>query len=449
MSSDNRALLKQRLESGQLRLQPLTFPQRELWETSPVPVADMANHICCLIEVRGKLTHGDATGALQQVVERQEALRVSFLPGKERPLQAIRAESPANFRFRELSPSQCGPEAIGEIAREICSVPFDLVQGPLYRVELLRRTADDHVLVLAIHHAIADGWSLGVFMQELCVAYLQRLRGLTEPLPPVALSYSAWGAAERAFWQPAELEPRAAFWKSHLAGCQRMWSSFEGPESASGAHQRIVSHFPAELANAAREIARRSGATLFSTLLAAFQIAMSRWTRAEDILVGTPVANRATQAVKETMGSFAGIVPLRGRVDPERSFPATVRAVHQVSMDCFANAMPFAELARALGDPGAPGHNPIFEVRFALQNHPMPDIALPGLSAKLRMGSTGTARFHLACEITEDGGQLEVVWLFRPKLFAQAEVEELGRIFQNVLTRACRTSEVRVASLTH
>ena len=118
-------------------------------------------------------------------------------------------------------------------------------------------------------------------------------------------------------------------------------------------------------------------------------------------------------------------------------------------MDCFANAMPFAELARALGDAGAPGHNPIFEVRFALQNHPIPDIALPGLSAKLRMISTGTARFHLACEITEDGAQLEVVWLFRPKLFTQAEVEELGRIFQSVLTSACRTPEVRVAALTH
>ena len=449
MPADNRALLKQRLESGQLRLQPLTFPQRELWETSPVPVADMANHICCLIEVRGKLTPGDATGAVQQVVNRQEALRVSFLPGKERPLQAIREDSTANFRFRELSPSQGTPAAIAEIAHEILSEPFDMVQGPLYRIELLRRAVDDHVLVFAIHHAIADGWTLGVFMQELCVAYFQRLRGLTEPLPPMALSYSAWGAAERAFWQPAELEPRVAFWKSHLAGYQRLWHALEGPDTACGAHQRMVAHFPAELANAAREIARRSGATLFSTLLAAFQIAMSRWTGADDILVGTPVANRTTQAVKETMGSFAGIVPLRGRIDAERSFPATVRAVHQASMDCFANAMPFAELARALGDAGAPGHNPIFEVRFALQNHPIPDIALPGLSAKLRMISTGTARFHLACEITEDGAQLEVVWLFRPRLFAQAEVEELGGIFQNVLTRACQMPEARVEALTH
>jgi non-ribosomal peptide synthetase component F len=210
----------------------------------------------------------------------------------------------------------------------------------------------------------------------------------------------------------------------------------------------MISHFPADLANGARELARRSGTTLFSTLLAAFQVALSRWTGAEDILVGTPVANRTKQAMNETMGYFAGIVPLRSRVEPENSFSAGLRTQHQTTVDCFANAMPFAELARALGDAGAPGHNPIFEVRFALQNHPIPDVALPGISAKLRMRSTGTARFHLACEITEESERLEVVWLFRSKLFPEAEVENLGRIFQNLLAGACRSPEASIATLT-
>jgi non-ribosomal peptide synthetase component F len=121
--------------------------------------------------------------------------------------------------------------------------------------------------------------------------------------------------------------------------------------------------------------------------------------------------------------------------------------MHQTTVECFANAMPFAELARALGDRGAPGHNPVFEVRFALQNHPIPDVALPGLTAKLRMRSTGTARYHLACEITEEGEQLEIVWLFRPQLFPQAEVENLRRLFESVLAGACRTPETRLRAL--
>jgi hypothetical protein len=334
------------------------------------------------------------------------------------------------------------------------------MQGPLYRADMLRRAANDHLLVFSIHHAIADGWSLGVFVQDLCTAYVSGLSGvrkavavgvmgLSNTLPPVPLTYSEWAAAERAFWQPAELELRAVFWKSQLAGYRRIWNALEGPDTSSGAHQRMISHFPAELAKAARELARRSQATLFSTLLAAFQVALSRWTGARDILVGTPVANRTKQAVNETMGYFAGIVPLRSTVEPERSFSSALRAVHQTTVDCFVNAMPFVELARALGDTGAPGHNPIFEVRFALQNHPIPDVELPGLSAKLRMRSTGTARFHLACEITEEANQLEVVWLFRPKLFPEAEVQNLGRIFQNLLASACRSPESRINALAH
>ena len=449
MSDDKRALLKQRLESGQIRLQPLTFPQRELWEASPVPVADMANHICCLIEARGKVTADDARASVQQVVDRQEALRVSFLPGKDRPLQMIRETGTANFSARELSPAQSTPEAVEEIAHEIFCEPFDLLQGPLYRVVLLSRAVDDHVIVFAVHHSVADGWTLGVFVQELCVAYYQRLRGAREPLPVVSLTYTAWGAAERAFWQPAELERRAAFWKTQLADSRRLWGDLEGPATASGAPQRMITHFPPELANASRELARRSGTTLFSTLLAAFQVALAHWTGAEDIVVGTPVANRTRQAANETMGYFAGIVPLRGRVDPTQTFSASLRAMHETTLDCFANAMPFAELAQALGDPGTPGHNPVFEVRFALQNHPIPDVALPGLSAKLRMRSTGTARFHIACEITEEDGPLEVVWLFRPALFPQTEVENLGRMFQNVLTSVCRSPEIRIAELTN
>ena len=175
---------------------------------------------------------------------------------------------------------------------------------------------------------------------------------------------------------------------------------------------------------------------VISTLLTAFQVAFSKWAGTDDVLVGTPIANRTKQASKETMGYFAGIVPIRSRVDASRPFVKSLKETHETTMNCFANAMPFAELARGLGDHGAPGHNPVFEVRFALQNHPIPDVALPGLSAKLRMRSTGTARFHLACEITEDDEQLEVVWLFRPQLFPHEKIAELRHLFETTLAAA-------------
>jgi hypothetical protein len=447
MPQDNRARLKQWLESGEIRLQPLTFPQRELWEASPVAPEDPSNNICAVIHLRGLLTPEGSRAALQMVVDRQEVFRLSFLPGKGQPMQLIRKSGSPALAFHDLPASQRSPQAIEELAAEIFLKPFDLIQGPLYRAEVFRRSADDHVLVFAIHHAIADGWTLGVFIQDLFAAYLQGVRGIHTPLPPVALSYSEWGAAERAHWHPAELEKRGDFWKSNLADAPRLWSPPSDRDASSGALERCVTRVPEELGRAVRDLARRHGATLFSTLLTIFQVVLAKWSGADDIVVGTPVANRGKQAVRDTMGYCSGIVPIRGRIDPSAKFSSGLHDVHLASVDAFANAMPFAELARAVGDKALPGYNPVFEVRFALQNHPVPDVEVPGLSLQLRMRSTGTARFDLACEINEQGDGLEVAWLFRRNLFPLEEIQDLGRSYLAAVASVCRSPEILTSTL--
>src|SRR5215468_10151809 len=149
MSGDKRALLRQRLESGENRLHPITRPQRELWETSPVAVADPANHICGFVEIKGKISFKEVEMAIQRVVDRQEAMRISFLPGKERVLQIFRASGRGLLGYRELSSVDARTEALEELMKETCRSPFDLLQGPLFRVAMLRRAANDHVLVFS------------------------------------------------------------------------------------------------------------------------------------------------------------------------------------------------------------------------------------------------------------------------------------------------------------
>ena len=438
MAEDKRERIKAWLESGKARLHPLTFPQRELWEAAAMPPEDVSNHICAIITVRGPAASELLQPAMEQVAARQEVLRLSILPGKDRPLQLVRDHTAPVVRFHEADASLQRPEAVAERAREFCREPFDLARRPLYRLDVVRRAADDHVLVFTIHHAIADGWSMGIFMQDLWGAYARVLTGPTAPPAPVPLSYSGWGAIERAFWQSGELERRTAFWKPRLAVAVRLW----GPAtSTTGERVRWASRVPEALTRAVRDLARSTGSTLFSTLLAVFQTAMSRWTGIDDILVGTPVAQRTRQDVRETMGCFSGIVPLRGRVEPGRKFSAHLRDVHRATVDCFANVMPFVELAHALGERPSSGQQPVFEVRFALQNHPLPDLILPGLTVGIKLQSTGTARFDLGCEITEEGEALEIIWLFRPDRFDAAGVGELDRLFQAVLARACSSPE--------
>lgn len=445
MSQDNRARLKQWLESGEARLQPLTLPQRELWEASPVAAGDPANHICAYLHIGGHVTPEGSAAALQKVVDRQEVFRLSFLPGKDRSMQLIRRSGKPNLVMRDVPEAKGRPEVIDEMAQDIFYRPFDMVGGPLYRSEILSPTPNEHVLVFAIHHAIADGWTLGVFVQDLFAAYLQNIKGVSAPLPPVPLSYSAWAAAERAFWQqPTEFEPRADFWRNNLKGARRIWKGSDQPR---GPRQRWVAHVPAALGKSVRELARKNGATLYSTLLAAFQITLSKWTGADDILVGTPVANRGRQGAKELMGYCAGIVPVRGQIDPSRKFSDTLQSVHQSALDAFANAMPFAELAQVMKEPTTEGHNPLFEVRFALQNHPVPDIEVAGFSLRLRMASTGTYRFDLACEVTEEGDELEVVWLFRQGMFSPEDIQELHRMYQGTLAGVCMSPEILTSAL--
>ena len=446
MFEDRRTRLKRWLESEEIKLQPLTFPQRELWEASPIPASHPSNHICAFIEVRGLLAPEDCEAATQRVVDRQEVMRLSLLPGKDQPVQMIRARARAAIRFAQFPAADCRREGLENAMQEVFHEPFDMVQGPLYRVKVLRRSADDQLLILSIHHAIADGWSLGAFVHDLCEAYARGRMGVAGGLPPPRLSYSGWGSAERAFWQPEVIEQRLPFWRSFLAGGQRLWTAPVNPRAMENPLQKWVSRVSPELGSASREFARNQGATLFTVLLTAFRIALARWGGAPDVVVGSPVANRNKQGVGETMGYFSGVVPLRQSIAREESFSENLGRVHQASVDAFANTIPFAELVRGLKDPPSPGHTPVFDVRFALQNHPVPSAMVPGLAVRLKMCSTGTARFHLGCEITEEGQALEVVWLFRESLFSQAEIQKLGYLFEAILALACRSPNSRKAT---
>ncbi|MFT4547178.1 MAG: hypothetical protein ACI9MB_001124, partial [Verrucomicrobiales bacterium] len=445
-NEDPRARLKRWIKTGQARLHPLTLPQRELWETSPVPPGDPANHVCSFFEIQGPITFEHCQGAVARVVERQEALRTSFLPGKDRPLQIVRSTGETVLRYRELTEEEARPESIEEIMLEGFAKPFHFMREPLYRLDMLRRGEDDFVLALTMHHAISDGWTLGAVVEDLCTAYILELQdtgeidlgkigensGIRQSLPELRTSYTEWGAAERARWTPAAIEEHAAYWKDRLAGSRRLLDAAASGGDKTGRLEKWVTELPTDLSTAVRSLARSTGTTLFNTLLAAFQLALHRWTGVDDVIVGTPVANRRDAGVKETVGYFAGVVPLRGYVDPGRAFSDHVKEVQEHTMDAFAHEIPFAELASLLGESSSPDRHAIFDTRFALQNHPIPDIELPGISTRLRTRSTGTVRFDLGCELTEDDDKFEVVWLFRPSVVPRGDLEELDQLYRQV-----------------
>lgn len=445
MEGDTRSKLQELIASGQVRLQPLAFTQRELWETSPVSPEDPSNHIRSFIDLRGPLTRDLCLHALQMVADRQEVMRTSILPGRDRPVQMIRARLPVVLDYRELDDPGASVEDIIASMEEGFARPFDMVRGPLYRLQLVRRSPERHALGFTIHHAIADGWTVTSFVEDLytaCVVLwrksgndLSRLKDLRESLPPLPCSFSEWAAGERARWQPSEVERHSDYWVRRLAGSKPL---FQGGPVGAEVVGKWTTDLPAELAGAVRATARRLGVTLFEVLLPAFRLALFRWKGADDVVVGTPVAGRPKSSLKQTMGSFSGIVPLRAKVVEGEAFAETVRRVREEAVEDLSRAMPLVELAAALEKDVPRARHAVFDVRFAVQNHPFPEIEIGGVSPGLRNLSSGTSRFDIACELTEDGDSMELIWMHRPSVAVRSEIEELDRVFRLVLQENCR-----------
>ncbi len=445
MEKDTKSRLQELVASGQVRLVPQTFQQRDLWETSPVPPEDPTNTIRSFMDMRGPLSADMCRGAMPLIVARQEVMRTSFLPGKDRPVQMIRAHAEPAVRYAEMENPGASDEEVIAAMDEGYRRPLDLLRGPLYRLQLVKRGPDHHAVGLAIHHSIADGWTATSFAEDFLTACvivwrmsgkdMSRLRGVRDSLPPLAVTYSEWAAAERAHWTPSEIARHAEYWKKQLAGSRPL---FDGAGGTMGALERRVTHLPAALAEPARAVARKAGVTLFSALLAAFRIAVHRWKGADDFTAGTPVAGRSKTTLRETMGYFSGIVPLRSRIDPSAPFADTARMVHDGALDDFAQAMPFVELAAAVEKDAPRRRHAVFDVRFAVQNHPFPGIEIPGMSSKFRNLSSGTSRFDIACELTEDGKKMELIWLHRSSVATRSDIDELDRLFRAVLEEKCR-----------
>lgn len=443
MSGAARSRLQELLAGGHARLVPLTFPQRELWETGSVPPGDPSNNICALLEIRGPLTPALCREALGMVIARQEALRTTILPGKSRPVQLVRASAEPVLTELELPPGVSGEQAVVAALGPYFAEPFDLVAGPLYRLIMVPCGPDHCFIGMVIHHSIADGWALTTFVEDFmtgCIAAwrrsgkdMSRLQGLSDTLMPPAMTYGQWGATERANWTPPKVARSAAHWRSRLEGAGLF---FDCTHPVGGeALRRWEVDIPASMAEAIRVLARRVGATPFSALGTAFRIALHRWKGKSDVVLGTPVAGRSKAGVRGTVGSFSEIVPLRFRLQPSRSLGDSIPMVHEEALEDFAQAMPFAELASAV-EAGKRGRHAVYDVRFAVQNHPFPELVVPGVSSRFRNLSSGTSRFDLACEITGDSGKMEVVWLHRESVVGEPGVRELDALFREVLTEA-------------
>ncbi|HJX28216.1 MAG TPA: condensation domain-containing protein, partial [Thermoanaerobaculia bacterium] len=432
---------------------PLSFAQERLWLVDQLSPGNAAYNIPLAVRLRGDLDPAALAQALEEVACRHETLRTTFRAAADRPVQVIAAEPDFALPLADLAalPADARQEeALRLFARE-ASRPFDLARGPVFRALLLHLGEREHLCVVNLHHIAGDGWSLGVLIREVGALYDAFSQGLPSPLAPLPIQYADFALWQREWLRGEALERQIAFWRDALAGAPTrldLPADRPRPALASLAGAGLPLSVPTDLAAALGDLARGQGATLFMTLLTAFSALLHRATGQDDLLVGSPVANRGATQVEGLIGFLINTLVLRARPTPERTFADLLSEVKTNALAAYAHQdLPFERLVEELEVERSLDRNPLFQVALSLQNAPVEVLALPGLSLEPLSVGTTTAKFDLSLSFGAAGDQLAGAIEYATDLFDRTTVERLGGHLLTLLSAAVADPERRLGDL--
>jgi amino acid adenylation domain-containing protein len=402
---------------------PLSFAQRRLWFLDQLEPGGSAYNIAFAFRLRGALRVAALQAALGECVRRHESLRTTFAEVDGEPVQVVHPAAPFHLPVEEAA----GEEAALRRASEEANEPFGLAAGPLFRARLLRAAEDDHVLVLALHHAVGDGWSMGVLFEELGALYAAFANGDASPLAEPAVQYADFAVWQRGWLAGEALESQVRYWRGRLAGAPpRLELPTDRPrpavQSYGGARRSRV--LPPELLSSAHAAARAEGATLYMALLATFSLLLSRYAGQDDVVVGSPIAGRTRRETEALVGFFVNTLALRTDLSGDPTFRALLARVREETLAAYAHQdVPFERLVEALQPERSLSHTPLFQVLFVLQNNAAAELAFPGLEARPVELETRASKFDLTLYATEGAGGLELELVFNPELFDAATMD--------------------------
>ena len=417
----------------------LSFAQQRLWFIQQFEGTSATYNMPATLRLDGPLDVDALWASLDWLVNRHDSLRTVFPLHEGEPGVALLAADAFDWPLHDLSGL---PEATqsAEVCRRADAhavAPFDLALGPLLRVGLLRLAEQRHVLLFNMHHIIGDGWSMQVFLDDWAHAYAAFAAHEFPNRPALAVQYSDYAAWQRGWLHGDALERQRAYWAGQLAGAPILLElPTDRPrppqQSFRGAHYPRV--FGGELAADLRGLARRQGATLFMALLAAFDVLLARYSRQDDILVGSPIAGRTLRDSEELIGLFVNTLVLRAQIDAATSFADLLQQTRQTCLDAYAHQdIPFEHLVEQLKPERSLSHSPLFQVMFSVQDGVDSLLDLPGLDVSLQEQAYPVAKFDLSLSVTDQAGQLQATWEYATDLFDEATIARMGGQFETLL----------------
>jgi len=341
--------------------------------------------------------------------------------------------------------------AVRRLAEAEAGEPFDLSRGPLLRVKLLQLGAEEHVLLLTMHHIISDGWSMGVLIRELSALYEAYSRGEESPLAELPVQYADFAVWQREWLQGEVLERQLQYWREQLAAAAAVLElptdrARAAVQSYRGAAETIL--LPVELSNRLKELSRGEGVTLFMTLLAAFDVLLYRYSGQEDFCVGSAVANRNRAETEGLIGFFVNTLVLRADLSGDPSFSELLGRVREVTLGAYAHQdVPFEQLVEELHPERRPSHQPLFSVCISFQNAPISTLDLPGVTLSPLLLENTAAHFDLSLYMMDTTQGLSLSLEYRTDLYYPGTIAKMLEHFSILLNEVAASPEQRLIDL--
>jgi amino acid adenylation domain-containing protein len=385
---------------------PLSYAQQRLWFIQQLEPESAAYNLPYAVKLRGALGLAAVEQSLQQIARRHEALRTRFVSREGQPVQVIDELVETGLPLYDLgglSPAEREQEA-REIAAQEAIRPFDLERGPVWRAGVVRIGAEEHVLLLSLHHVASDGWSMGILVRELTELYQSYREGRSERLAELEAQYADFAVWQRQWLRGEVLEEQMEYWRAHLAGAPvlKLPTDRPRPATASGRSASAPLSFSAELTRKLRELCRREEVTLFMTLLSALQIVLGRYAGQDDVVVGADVANRNRLETEGLIGFFVNQLVLRTDLSGNPSLREVLRRVRQTTLKAYQyQDVPFEKIVEELVTERRPDRSPLFQVKLVLQNVPRADLRVGGVEFSEFGADYGNAKRDLTLFLTE------------------------------------------------
>ncbi|MBW4619918.1 MAG: amino acid adenylation domain-containing protein [Cyanosarcina radialis HA8281-LM2] len=385
---------------------PLSFAQESLWFLEQLNSQNAAYNIPIALRIKGRLEVAVLEKCLNEILQRHETLRSKFIAPEGQAVEIVFSE--VNLPVDSIDLENCVIEEreslIVQLTAEEARTPFNLTEDVLIRVKLLRLSIEEHILLLTMHHAIADGWSLGILVQELATLYEAFATGKPSPLSPLPIQYGDFALWQRQQMPGEILETQLEYWKQNLSGSIPVIDlPADRPRPAKqtfrGAKRSL--NLSKSLLQDLKVLSQQQEVTLFMTLLTAFKVLLYRYTGQEDILVGSPVAGRDRLETENPIGFFANMLVLRTNLSGNPTFRDCLVRVRDGVLAAYNHQqVPFGKLVETLQPERGLSYSPLFQVMFALQNTPMPSLKFSGLTLTPLTVDNGTAKFDLTLDLS-------------------------------------------------